>query len=168
MGCALSVKEDTAVIIETYGKFTDIKREGFVCVVPCLQNVAGVVSLKEQQLTTKCEVETSDNVFVTVEVTVDYQVDSARIDRAFYWLKDPQKQIEMYVLDVIGGKVREISMNDLHAMKQQISHSAKCLVEEHMSTYGFDIVRIRIIDINAATISTQEKSTKTNIQVQED
>jgi regulator of protease activity HflC (stomatin/prohibitin superfamily) len=44
------VKQQTAAIIETFGKFTSIRQSGFQLKIPGMQKVAGRLSLKIQQL----------------------------------------------------------------------------------------------------------------------
>lgn len=48
---------------------------GCNCLIPCFgQSVAGSLSLRVQQLGVTCETKTRDNVFVTLVVSVQYQV----------------------------------------------------------------------------------------------
>ena len=44
------VKQQTAAIIETFGRFSNIRQSGFQLKVPVVQRIAGRMSLKIQQL----------------------------------------------------------------------------------------------------------------------
>ena len=50
LGFVFTVKQQTAVIIETFGKFSSIRHSGLQFKIPVFQRIAGRVSLKIQQL----------------------------------------------------------------------------------------------------------------------
>jgi len=51
------------------------------------------------QLLVKCDTKTKDNVFVSIDVAVQYQAMEAKVYDAFYKLTDPHQQIKAYVFD---------------------------------------------------------------------
>jgi regulator of protease activity HflC (stomatin/prohibitin superfamily) len=55
-----------------------------------IEVVAGHVSLRVQQLDINCETKTSDNVFVMVNVSVQYEVIREKIYDAHYSLQNAQ------------------------------------------------------------------------------
>jgi regulator of protease activity HflC (stomatin/prohibitin superfamily) len=68
-------EQETVAIVETCGKFSHIAYPGFNCVHCYIgQGVAGKLSLRVQQLDVTCETKTKDNVFVTLVISVQYQV----------------------------------------------------------------------------------------------
>ena len=68
------VKQQTAVLIETFGRFTSVRHSGIQFKIPFMQRIAGRVSLKIQQLDVIVETKTLDDVFVKLKVSVQYVV----------------------------------------------------------------------------------------------
>ena len=62
------VKQQTAVLIETFGKFTSVRHSGIQFKIPFIQRIAGRLSLKIQQLDVIVETKTLDDVFVKLKV----------------------------------------------------------------------------------------------------
>jgi len=61
-------------VVEDLGNFKKLLDPGFHCIPFPLSQVAGTLSLRIQQLDVTCETKTKDNVFVRVEVAVQYRV----------------------------------------------------------------------------------------------
>ena len=66
------VKQQTAAIIETFGKFSSIRQSGPQLKIPVVQRIAGRLSLKIQQLDVIVETKTLDDVFVKLKVSVHF------------------------------------------------------------------------------------------------
>ena len=63
-----TVKQQTAVVIERFGKFTSIRNSGLQLKIPIIDRVAGRVNLRIQQLDVLIETKTKDNVFIKMKV----------------------------------------------------------------------------------------------------
>ncbi|MEM0933634.1 MAG: SPFH domain-containing protein, partial [Bacteroidota bacterium] len=83
------VKQQTAVVIETFGKFTSVRHSGIQFKIPFIQRIAGRLSLKIQQLDVIVETKTLDDVFVKLKVSVQYVVIRDKVYDAFYKLEYP-------------------------------------------------------------------------------
>jgi hypothetical protein len=60
-------------VIEQFGKYSRMAYPGFNCVLCCVgESVAGGLSTRVQQLNVRCETKTLDNVFVDINVAVQY------------------------------------------------------------------------------------------------
>ena len=68
------VKQQTATIIETFGRFSSVKQSGLQLKIPVVQRISGRLSLKIQQLDVIIETKTLDNVFVKLKVSVQFKV----------------------------------------------------------------------------------------------
>jgi regulator of protease activity HflC (stomatin/prohibitin superfamily) len=66
---------------------------GLNCIMWPIDNVVGRVSARVQQLVCDCGTKTKDNVFVSVQVIVQYQVIITQAYDAYYKLTDPNLQI---------------------------------------------------------------------------
>ena len=69
-----TVKQQTSVIIERFGKFTSVRNSGLHLKIPLIDRIAGRVNLKIQQLDVIIETKTKDNVFVKMKVSVQFKV----------------------------------------------------------------------------------------------
>lgn len=74
-----TVKQQTAVIVERFGKFNSIRQSGLQLKVPIIDRIAGRVNLRIQQLDVIIETKTKDNVFVKMKVSVQYKVIQDRV-----------------------------------------------------------------------------------------
>ena len=64
------VKQQTAAIIERFGKFQNIRHSGLQLKIPLVDRIAGRLSLKIQQLDVIVETKTLDDVFVRLKISV--------------------------------------------------------------------------------------------------
>lgn len=79
-----TVSQQTAAIIERFGKFDHIAEAGLNFKFPWIDYVAGVVNLRVQQLDVQVDTKTEDNVFVHVVISVQYYVVRDKVYEAFY------------------------------------------------------------------------------------
>ena len=99
------VKQQTAAIIERFGRFIAIRQSGLRFKIPLVDRIAGRLSLKIQQLDVIIETKTLDDVFVRLKVSVQYKVIREKVYDAFYKLDYPHDQITSYVFDVVRAEV---------------------------------------------------------------
>lgn len=99
--CVQCVRTNEVGIVEDLGQFKRILSPGLHFIMWPLQCIIGRLSLRIQQLDVICETKTKDNVFVIVQVAVQYRVLQDKAYDAFYRLTDPRSQIQSYVFDVV-------------------------------------------------------------------
>ncbi|MGJ8659791.1 SPFH domain-containing protein [Cellulophaga fucicola] len=145
---AFSVKQQTAAIIETFGKFSSIRQSGLHFKIPFIQRIAGRLSLKIQQLDVIIETKTLDDVFVKLKVSVQYKVIKDKVYDAFYKLDYPHDQITSYVFDVVRAEVPKMKLDDVFVKKDDIALAVKAELNDAMMDYGFDIIRTLVTDID--------------------
>jgi regulator of protease activity HflC (stomatin/prohibitin superfamily) len=88
-GTFFVVKQQTAVLIERFGKYTSSRQSGLQLKIPIVDRIAGRISLKIQQLDVVIETKTKDDVFVKLKVSVQYKVIKDKVYDAFYKLDFP-------------------------------------------------------------------------------
>ncbi|MCU0328713.1 MAG: SPFH domain-containing protein [Chitinophagales bacterium] len=142
------VKQQTAAIIERFGKFHSIRQSGLQMKIPLVDNLAGKVSLKIQQLDVIVETKTLDDVFVKLKVSVQYMVIRERVYDAFYRLDYPHDQITSFVFDVIRAEVPKMKLDDVFVRKDDIANAVKGELNDYMTDYGFDIIKTLVTDID--------------------
>ena len=142
------VKQQTAVIIERFGKFHSIRQSGLHLKIPVVDKIAGRLSLKIQQLDVIIETKTLDDVFVRLKISVQYRVISQKVYDAFYKLDYPHEQITSYVFDVVRAEVPKMKLDDVFVRKDDIAIAVKTELNDAMSDYGFDIIKTLVTDID--------------------
>ena len=142
------VKQQTAAVIERFGKFQSIRHSGLQLKIPLVDRIAGKLSLKIQQLDVIIETKTLDDVFVRLKVSVQYKVIRDKVYEAFYKLDYPHDQITSYVFDVVRAEVPKMKLDDVFVRKDDIAIAVKAELNEAMMTYGYDIIKTLVTDID--------------------
>ncbi len=142
------VKQQTAAIVERFGKFTSIRHSGLQIKIPLIDKIAGRVSLKILQLDVIVETKTKDDVFVKLKVSVQYKVVPGSVYDAFYKLDFPQDQITSYVFDVVRAEVPKMKLDDVFEKKDDIAIAVKRELNDAMANYGYDIIKALVTDID--------------------
>ena len=143
-----TVKQQTAVIIERFGKFLSVRNSGLQLKIPLIDRIAGRVNLKIQQLDVIIETKTKDNVFVKLKVSVQFMVVKETVYDAFYKLEYPHDQITSYVFDVVRAEVPKLKLDDVFERKDDIAVAVKRELNEAMTTYGYTIINTLVTDID--------------------
>ncbi|CAG9467116.1 unnamed protein product [Pedinophyceae sp. YPF-701] len=134
--------------VERCGKFNRTAGPGFNCVCCLLgYTVRGSISMRVQQLDVRCETKTQDNVFVSVVVSVQYQVINENLYDAFYRLTDPRTQITAYVFDVVRATVPKMTLDNVFVAKEEIANDVKEELSKTMTGYGYNIIKTLVTDI---------------------
>ncbi len=142
------VKQQTAAVIETFGRFTSVRHSGFHLKIPGVQRIAERLSLKIQQLDVIIETKTLDDVFVKIKVSVQYKVIRDKVYDAFYKLDYPHDQITSYVFDVVRAEVPKMKLDDVFVKKDYIAIAVKSELNDAMMEYGYDIIKTLVTDID--------------------
>lgn len=142
------VKQQTASIIERFGKFNSVRQSGLQLKIPVVDRIAGRISLKIQQLDVIVETKTQDDVFVKLKVSVQYMVIKEKVYEAFYKLDYPHEQITSYVFDVVRAEVPKLKLDDVFLKKDSIAVAVKQELNEAMVSYGYDIIKTLVTDID--------------------
>ena len=142
------VKQQTAAIIERFGKFQSIRQSGLHFKIPLIDRISGRLSLKIQQLDVIVETKTLDDVFVRLKVSVQFKVIKDKVYEAFYKLDYPHDQITSYVFDVVRAEVPKMRLDDVFVKKDDIAIAVKSELNDAMQEYGYDIIKTLVTDID--------------------
>ena len=141
------VKTAEAVVIQRMGKFLRVATAGINFKLPWLDQIAGRIDLRVQQLALDVETKTKDNVFVRIPVSVQYHVIPEKVFEAFYKLANPKQQISSYVFNVILGHVPRMNLDDAFLQQSDIAIAIKQGLDDVMRTYGYAIDQALVTDI---------------------
>lgn len=142
------VKQQTAAIIERFGKFNGIRHAGLNLKIPIIDRIAARMSLRIQQLDVTVETKTKDDVFVHLKISVQYVIKREKVYDAFYKLQNPHEQITSYVFDLVRAEVPRLKLDDVFEKKDEIALAIKRELSEAMLDYGYDIVKALVTDID--------------------
>ena len=143
-----TVKQQTAAIIERFGKFQSIRQSGLHLKIPLVDRISGRLSLKIQQLDVLIETKTLDDVFVRLKVSVQFKVIKTKVYDAFYRLDYAHDQITSYVFDVVRAEVPKMKLDDVFVKKDDIAIAVKSELNQAMMDYGYDIIKTLVTDID--------------------
>jgi regulator of protease activity HflC (stomatin/prohibitin superfamily) len=147
LGSFFTVNTAQVAVITRFGKFLRVAEAGLNWKMPYFDTVAGMVSLRVNQITLTMETKTKDNVFVTIPISVQNRVRPEKVFDAFYKLSDPVAQIKSYVEQVILGHVPGMTLDDVFASQSSIAAAVKKELDADMSTFGYEIVNVLVTDI---------------------
>ncbi len=147
MNTFFTVEQQSAAIVESFGKFARVASPGLQIKMPFIQQVRGRISLRVRQLDVPVETKTSDNVFVRVAVSVQFHVIPEKVYEAFYRLDNTDQQITAFVFDVVRAKVPKINLDDVFERKDEIADAVKTELSELMSDFGYTIIKALVTDI---------------------
>jgi regulator of protease activity HflC (stomatin/prohibitin superfamily) len=146
-GSFFTVETAQVAVITRFGKFLRVADPGLNWKVPFFDTVAGVVSLRVNQISLTMETKTKDNVFVTIPISVQNRVRPEKVFDAYYKLSDPTAQIQSYVEQVILGHVPGMTLDEVFASQSSIAAAVKQELDADMATFGFEIVNVLVTDI---------------------
>jgi regulator of protease activity HflC (stomatin/prohibitin superfamily) len=147
LGSFFTVNTSQVAIITRFGKFLRVADPGLNWKVPYFDSVAGIVSLRVNQITLTMETKTKDNVFVTIPISVQNRVRPEKVYDAYYRLSDPMAQIKSYVEQVILGHVPGMTLDEVFASQSSIAAAVKQELDSDMATFGYEIVNVLVTDI---------------------
>ena len=147
LGSFFTVSTSQVAVITRFGKFLRVAEAGLNWKTPYIDRVAGLVSLRVNQIALTMETKTKDNVFVTIPISVQNRVRPERVYDAFYKLSDPVAQIKSYVEQVILGHVPGMTLDEVFASQSSIAAAVKQELDADMTTFGYEIVNVLVTDI---------------------
>src|ERR1700728_343070 len=147
LGSFFTVNTSQIAIITRFGKFLRVADPGLNWKAPYFDSVAGIVSLRVNQITLTMETKTRDNVFVTIPISVQNRVRPEKVFDAYYKLSDPEAQIKSYVEQVILGHVPGMTLDEVFASQSSIAAAVKQELDADMALFGYEIVNVLVTDI---------------------
>jgi len=147
LGSFFTVNTAQVAVVTRFGKFLRIAEPGLNWKMPYLDSVAGLVSLRVNQIALTMETKTKDNVFVTIPISVQNRVRPEKVYDAYYKLSDPVAQIKSYVEQVILGHVPSMTLDEVFASRSSIAAAVKQELDADMALFGYEIVNVLVTDI---------------------
>lgn len=140
------VRQSEVYIIERLGKFHKVADAGLTVIIPFIDHVRSIVSLKQQTLDiAPQEVITKDNVTITINTVVFYRVvDSAK---AVYEIQNLKKGIEYLSVTTMRDLVGKMDLDSTFSSRDTINDKLRSMLDEATTRWGCDIDRVEVQDI---------------------
>ena len=141
------VKQAEVYIIERLGKFHKVADAGLTIILPFLDHVRSVVSLKQQTMDIPPQgVITKDNVTITIDTVVFYQITDPA--KAVYEIQSLKKGIEYLAITTIRDIVGKMDLDETFSSRDAINQKLRVILDEATDRWGCKIDRVEIKDIN--------------------
>ena len=141
------VKQSEVYIIERLGKFYKVADAGLTIIIPFLDRVRSVVSLKQQTMDIPPQgVITKDNVTITIDTVVFYQITDPA--KAVYEIQSLKKGIEYLAITTIRDIIGKMDLDQTFSSRDGINNQLRVVLDEATDRWGCKIDRVEIKDIN--------------------
>ena len=140
------VRQSEVYIIERLGKFHKIADAGLTIIIPFVDRVRSVVSLKQQTMDVPPQgVITKDNVTITIDTVVFYKVTDPA--KAVYEIQSLKKGIEYLAITTIRDIVGKMDLDATFSSRDLINEQLRAILDEATDQWGCKIDRVEIKDI---------------------
>ncbi len=140
------VKQSEVKIIERFGKYSFTAEAGLNILLPFVDKVRAVVSLKQQTMdVTPQSVITKDNVTITIDTVVFYQIMDPV--KAVYEIESLQKGIAYIAITTIRDIVGKMDLDATFSSRDAINSQLRDVLDEATDKWGCKVDRVEIKDI---------------------
>lgn len=141
------VSEAQVYVIERLGKFYKTAPAGLNIIVPFMDRVRAVVSLKQQTMDVPPQgVITKDNVTITIDTVVFYQIIDA--SKSVYEIENLQKGIAYLAITTIRDIVGKMDLDNTFSSRDAINVQLREVLDDATDKWGCKVDRVEIKDIN--------------------
>lgn len=139
------IHQQKAGIVELLGKYSKTIHAGLNWIPPVpFGAIVGEVTLRITEITAPVEVKTSDNVFVTMPMTLMIRVVDGAEQESFYKLERPAEQIKTWVLNIVRGEVNKMTLNELFSDRSAIEKGVHEHLAQQLAEYGYELVNLLV------------------------
>ena len=140
------VKQAEVYVIERLGKFHKIADAGLTIIIPFMDQVRSVVSLKQQTMDVPPQgVITQDNVTITIDTVVFYKITDPA--KAVYEIQSLKKGIEYLAITTIRDIVGKMDLDQTFSSRDAINDQLRIVLDEATDPWGCKVDRVEIKDI---------------------
>ena len=144
------VRQSEVRIIERLGKYHNTAEAGLNFILPFVDKIRAVVSLKQQTMdVTPQSVITKDNVTITIDTVVFYQITDPV--KAVYEIESLQKGIAYIAITTIRDIVGKMDLDSTFSSRDSINNQLRQTLDEATDRWGCKVDRVEIKDIKPPT-----------------
>ena len=141
------VRQSEVYVIERLGKYHKNAEAGLTVIIPFIDKVRRVVSLKQQTLDIPPQgVITKDNVTITIDTVVFYKIiDPAK---SVYEIQSVEKGLKYLAVTTIRDIVGKFDLDDTFSAREKINSELRATLDEATYGWGVKVDLVEIEDIN--------------------
>ena len=141
------VRQSEVYIIERLGKFHKVAEAGLTIIIPFIDTVRSVVSLKQQTMDIPPQnVITCDNVTITIDTVVFYKITDPT--RAVYEIQSLKKGIEYLAITTIRDIVGKMDLDETFSSRDSINYQLCTVLGDATDKWGCRVNRVEVQNIN--------------------
>ncbi len=148
MSFCFIVKQQSVALVERFGRFDRTAGPGLHWRIPFVDRIPARLQLRIHQLDVEVETKTLDNVFVVMQVSLQYQVLPDGVVSAYYQLQSPRQQITAYVFDLVRAEIPKLLLDQVFERKDDVAKAVKGELNAVMADFGYGIVEALVTDID--------------------
>ncbi len=140
------VRESEVYLIERLGKFHKSASAGLTIIIPFIDKVRSIVSLKQQTLDIPPqEVITKDNVSITIDTVVFYKITDPV--KAVYEISNLKKSIEYISVTTIRDIIGKMDLDASFSSRDSINEKLRAVMADAVDKWGCNISRVEVQNI---------------------
>ena len=129
------VPQAKAYVVERLGAYYETKQTGLHFIIPILERVAKIVSLKEQVVDFAPQpVITKDNVTMQIDTVVFYQITDAKLYA--YGVESPIMAIENLTATTLRNIIGELELDNTLTSRDTINAKIRSILDEATDPWG--------------------------------
>ncbi|OMJ77088.1 hypothetical protein SteCoe_22130 [Stentor coeruleus] len=142
----IRVKMRQAVIVERFGKFQRQLSPGLHILLPYIDQIAYVHSLKEEvyQISSQAAI-TKDNVEITLDGVLYLKIVDAQ--KASYGIGNPIEAMQQLAQTTMRSELGKLKLDDTFRGREELNHAIVTAINEASASWGINCMRYEIKDI---------------------
>lgn len=141
------VEQQTAQIVETFGKFSRILHPGLNVIIPIIQRVRTTVYLFGQNLDFTIVAITSDKVTITLDTTLVYHVQADKVAESYYSLANPVAVMKTTVENSIRSYVANQTHEEILQKRDEMTQYLVEHLKGKFESWGREIDAFQVKDV---------------------
>ena len=140
------VNQSEIYIIERLGKYHKTASAGLTIIVPFIDNVRAVISLKKQIMDIPPQaVITADNVTIAIDTVVFYQITNPEM--AVYEIQSLKAGIENLAVSSMRDVIGKMELDETFSSRDAINNRLRLVLDEATDPWGCKIEKVEIKEI---------------------
>lgn len=140
------IRQSTSRVVERLGKFNRVLGCGVHFILPFLERVGPVISLKESVADFEPQsVITKDNVTMQIDTVVYYQITDSKLFT--YGVENPMSAIENLTATTLRNIVGELELDETLTSRDTVNVKMRQILDEATDPWGIKINRVELRNI---------------------
>lgn len=140
------IDQGDEALVERLGKYRRTLRPGLRLVLPLVEKIAYVDTIRERVLDILPQsVITNDNLTLKVDAVVYWQI--IEMERAYYAIEDVGNAINNIVLTSLRSEIGRLPMREVLSTKDEIDKALLKKLDEATASWGVKVIRVELQNI---------------------